>query len=231
MVTIDLDPYKIIQNETGANARTKTNDALTLLETTINGKSETTHNHDSVYAPISHTHTASQVSYNSSDVNTTLNSILSSIAGMTASVNISEIQCTGLDDLFSSLNVLALLSGRAIGTFSFNYYFDQNSTGSSFTGTEYPVQNGQMLISKPTSGYNANNQQYLHVRIRFYNLANVLGSESVAHILFTKALTGITAKDIVEEINNNTTTVRLLAKEISSDSVAMSNLSNQINNR
>lgn len=215
----------IALDQTGANLVTAMNTNNATLEASIATASHYQHNHEGTYSEEGHTHNASEIMYDTTNVDDKLTYLQSQIDGLSISATISSIEINGTESGMPSLICNTIMSVQAYGMFDFSYYFDLNPTGSSFTNS-VSGSSPQLVINKPASGYDSYNKQYVHVRCSFKNLASETLSTVTAHAQLTKYAGNISALDIAENLTD--VQIKAIAMTIGSMPTALANISNQI---
>lgn len=246
MPDITLD--NIVSGDVGIGWYGKINNNNDILETAVNSKSDIGHTHTKTnITDFSHTHTVSEITdfatqtYTGSDVivahqgvsktvQNALDAIQGYIDGLVVSASVSNVYFLGSGANDSIVTALMELSATAFGLFTVQWLWDNSPTTSDFSSASVMTgMNSQVLIPKPSTGWDGSNQQYLHLRIVFTNASSTSGTATVVHQLVTKYSKDITAQEIADIIVGTPSFMQAVASDIASRRSFRSDIATRVN--
>jgi hypothetical protein len=155
-------------------------------------------------ADLGHTHEGSEVNVTHKGVTKTLqealNSVQSSIDGLSVEAVLSAIYFSGTGANSPIVTALLSLSATAFGVFTVDYYFDNVEGSNDFTNAIHlTLSSSQIVIVKPSFEEDSN-QQYLHIRAMFTNVASQSGAYFTVSQLILKYAKDLTVEEIGDYI-------------------------------
>ncbi len=238
----------IVSGDVGSVWYNKINNNNDILETAVNSKSDIGHTHTKAnITDFTHTHvvdditdfdtqtyTGSQVIVAHQGVSKTVQNALDTIQGyidgLVVSATVSNVYFLGSDSNSSIVTALLSLSATAFGLFTVKWIWDNSPTTSDFSSASTMTgMNSQVLIPKPSTGWDGSNQQYLHLNVVFTNASSTSGTALTVHNLVTKFSKDLTAEEISDIIINTPSFLQAVAGNLASSRSFRNAIATEVN--
>lgn len=213
---------------------TMLNTALDAIVTGANSAITSINANPATYAPISHNHTGNQVTMtyksNTRGIDYIINDIISLLTNFSSGAYISSVTISGETNVSNFVVENLVLSKLCFPLFQMYYFWSTTADDVSGFGTPITSASPSLAVLKPATGYDVNNQIYLHCKFQLFNPDGTQsGYDIINHTLVQKWQGNFTVDEIAVALTNNDDFVNCTVGSLAGSNLLASKVSGIIN--